>query len=241
MSETPDNFHKFALQSSLFKGHGDWYFCFLKSERIAHVLTVLAKHAPKETTDDFYALRDKAALLPGLIGEVVAETISVQEVLALIFSLITATRLLTTRGGIAADTAAILVDEYQLLAQKFDAGTRLSPFVTASDFAVPLSSAEELAPMAETLSEVRRLEPVLKDKKEEKGHDNSKGQKHRQSIILAFIRTKLSVSIKDICQLPDSEIRACSEKTIQRELTELIRQGLIKKIGERRWSQYTPV
>ena len=38
MSEKEKNFHNFALQSSLFKGHSDWYYCFLKAERIAHVV-----------------------------------------------------------------------------------------------------------------------------------------------------------------------------------------------------------
>jgi DeoR/GlpR family transcriptional regulator of sugar metabolism len=87
---------------------------------------------------------------------------------------------------------------------------------------------------------VHQLQPIIKDKGAEKGQNISKGQQTRQAIILAFIRAKLSVSIKDICQLPDAEIKGCSEKTIQRELADLIRQGLIKKVGERRWSQYVP-
>lgn len=240
MSETPDNFHNFAIKSSLFKGRSDWYFCFLKAERIAHVLVVLTKHAPEDVSDDFYTLREQAAVLPGVIVNMVADTATMQEALALVFSLITQTRLLTTRNGIAQDTGSILINEYQQLAQKLDAGARLSPFVSASDFSIPLSSAETLAPMANALAEVRHLEPVIKDKKQEKGQGVFKGQQTRQAIILAFIREKLSVSIKDICQLPDTEIRGCSEKTIQRELADLIRQGLIRKIGERRWSQYTP-
>ena len=69
----------------------------------------------------------------------------------------------------------------------------------------------------------------------------SREQKNRQDIILAFVRNNKGVSIKDIRQLADPAIRGCSEKTIQRELGELIRRGLIKKVGERRWSQYLPL
>jgi predicted HTH transcriptional regulator len=46
-----------------------------------------------------------------------------------------------------------------------------------------------------------------------------------------------AVSIKDI----RTAITGCSEKTIQRELANLISQGLIKREGERRWSVYKPV
>lgn len=240
MSEISDNFHNFALKSSLFKGRSDWYFCFLKGERIAQVLAVLAKHAPEDVVDDFYTLREQAAALPGVIANMVADIATMQEVLALVFSLITQTRLLATRNGITQETTAILINEYQQLAQKLDAGARLSPFVSVSDFAIPLSSSDTLAPMASALSEVHQLQPIIKDKSAEKGQSISKGQQTRQAIILAFIRAKLSVSIKDICQLPDAEIKGCSEKTIQRELADLIRQGLIKKVGERRWSQYVP-
>ena len=40
--------------------------------------------------------------------------------------------------------------------------------------------------------------------------------------------------IKDIVM----SITGCSEKTIQRELSALVAQGVLKKIGEKRWSRY---
>ena len=60
---------------------------------------------------------------------------------------------------------------------------------------------------------------------------------NRQSIILSLLKKKKELSIKDIAQI----IRDCSEKTIQRELISLIQSGVIKKIGERRWSKYSLV
>jgi hypothetical protein len=45
--------------------------------------------------------------------------------------------------------------------------------------------------------------------------------------------SKKDVSIKDI-----SESFNCSEKTLQRELNELVSKGQIKKIGSKRWSRY---
>ena len=56
----------------------------------------------------------------------------------------------------------------------------------------------------------------------------------RQQIILGIVRELGETSIKDI----SDNIKDCSEKTIQRELNTLIYGGVLKKIGERRWSKY---
>lgn len=57
----------------------------------------------------------------------------------------------------------------------------------------------------------------------------------RQSTIIAILKRKKEVMIKDIMPLIDG----CGEKTIQRELTEMVRLGILKKIGDKRWSRYT--
>jgi hypothetical protein len=43
MSDIKKTFHEIAVESILFKGQYDWYFCFLKSEKIAHVLALLSE------------------------------------------------------------------------------------------------------------------------------------------------------------------------------------------------------
>ena len=58
---------------------------------------------------------------------------------------------------------------------------------------------------------------------------------HRQDAILNILRTQSSVTIKDFAKV----IGDCSEKTIQRELLELVEKGVVKKEGERRWSKYS--
>jgi len=70
------------------------------------------------------------------------------------------------------------------------------------------------------------------------GGGNSNGHKRkdlRKNVVLEFIKGHTDVSIKDI--VPN--INGCSEKTIQRELINLINEKKIKKIGERRWSRYS--
>ena len=58
---------------------------------------------------------------------------------------------------------------------------------------------------------------------------------NRQHIILQLLKKKKEISIKDIAQI----IKDCSEKTIQREVIDLIEKGVLKKTGERRWSKYS--
>ncbi len=57
----------------------------------------------------------------------------------------------------------------------------------------------------------------------------------RQSIILDLLKKDSNLTIKDFVKV----IKNCSEKTIQRELISLVKKGVIKKQGERRWSTYS--
>lgn len=59
----------------------------------------------------------------------------------------------------------------------------------------------------------------------------------RKDTILAVLQKKESATIKDISEV----ISNCSEKTIQRELLSLVREGVLRKSGERRWSTYSLV
>lgn len=57
----------------------------------------------------------------------------------------------------------------------------------------------------------------------------------RQSIIMAILKRKKEIIIKDVSPL----IGGCSEKTIQRELSDMVKTGVLRKIGEKRWSRYS--
>jgi len=59
----------------------------------------------------------------------------------------------------------------------------------------------------------------------------------RQSLIITLLKKKKEVMIKDVSDV----IRDCSEKTIQRELLSLVEQGILSKVGERRWTKYSLV
>ncbi len=56
----------------------------------------------------------------------------------------------------------------------------------------------------------------------------------RQNTIIEYLKGHSWASIKDIAgQIPD-----CSSKTVQRELVELVKTGVLQKTGDRRWSRY---
>lgn len=57
----------------------------------------------------------------------------------------------------------------------------------------------------------------------------------RQSVIIAILKRKKEVTIKDVTPL----ISGCSEKTVQRELLSMVQSGVLKKEGEKRWSRYS--
>jgi len=49
------------------------------------------------------------------------------------------------------------------------------------------------------------------------------------------LKNQSNLTIKDFSKV----ITDCSEKTIQRELLDMVEKGIIKKEGERRWSKYS--
>ena len=65
---------------------------------------------------------------------------------------------------------------------------------------------------------------ALKDKKND-----------RKTVITTLLKKQSNLTIKDFVKV----IHGCSEKTIQRELLELVEEGTVKKEGERRWSTYS--
>ncbi len=56
----------------------------------------------------------------------------------------------------------------------------------------------------------------------------------RLSVIFKHLEDKKFVTARDIA----NSIKSCSEKTIQRELVSLVKEGALRKEGEKRWSKY---
>lgn len=74
------------------------------------------------------------------------------------------------------------------------------------------------------------------------GHDLKKNREikdiksiPRKAVIISIIKKTREVSTSDIKVI----MPGCSDKTIQRDLLALVKEGVLKKIGERRWSRYS--
>ncbi len=65
--------------------------------------------------------------------------------------------------------------------------------------------------------------------------NNNMQRDDRRKIILALVRQKPSLTVKDIAK----SISGYSEKTIQRELLGMVAEGTLIKRGDRRWSTYS--
>ncbi|MES2088043.1 MAG: DeoR family transcriptional regulator [Patescibacteria group bacterium] len=57
----------------------------------------------------------------------------------------------------------------------------------------------------------------------------------RENRIIELLKTRNNLNIKDFSSI----IKGCSDKTIQRDLLKLVSQGVLKKVGDRRWSRYS--
>ena len=251
MPDKSKKFHEFALKSILFKGQHDLYFCYLKSEKIAHVLSVLQSRSVAHDGVQMESVVSSASRLPETIAHFAAGEIELAVVLADLFSLLSAVRLSATQNFIHKENAQLIGDEYEAVAERLTGGGRLSPFVTSEDFLLPpLPEDENRAPFSLGIPQVNTGLHLKDTKGQYKGQQKDppankgplsqsyhKGDSKRSSLILAFVRKHANSSIKDI----SSVVKDCSEKTIQRELSVLIEEGLIEKRGERRWSVYHPL
>ncbi len=223
MPDSSKKFHEFALKSILFKGRSDWYFCYLKTEKIAHVMSVLAGGVGGRLGE----LADRAAEVPQNVAYLAAGEMDAAALLADVFGILSELRVATTNNELNKDAGTLLCKEYEEVAQRLVAGSHPSPFMTTEDFRV--SALPELeAPFERSHVHVKDIKDTSKV--------SNKHQSERMSLILSFIQKTKRASIKDIAAV----VKGCSEKTIQRELGALIEQGLVRKEGERRWSVYLP-
>ena len=76
---------------------------------------------------------------------------------------------------------------------------------------------------------------LLPERVRESGAKQDGGKNDRRTIILALIKQKPNLGVKDFIK----SIPHVSEKTIQRELLAMVAEGVLTKKGERRWSTYS--
>jgi predicted HTH transcriptional regulator len=81
-----------------------------------------------------------------------------------------------------------------------------------------------LSKLPDSAGEPKSKVMIVKDKKDS-----------RKNSIISILKKDSQLTIKDFVKV----INDCSEKTIQRELIDLVEKGIVKRSGERRWSTYS--
>lgn len=132
--------------------------------------------------------------------------------------------------------ASILIDEIEKLRKFIDEHSQeieLPGYILSDSFFQTENPTASLVTRSKPLENSSRtfINPIQnKDKVDIKDKKNN-----RQESILGLLKKDSNLTIKDFAKV----ITDCSEKTIQRELIELVEKGLVKKQGERRWSTYS--
>ena len=90
--------------------------------------------------------------------------------------------------------------------------------------------------LVSSISLVKKTAPPAERFNKEKFNDL---KSQRREEIIKMIKEKKEVSIKDISIALKSLGKDRGEKTLQRELFSMVSHGVLKKVGEKRWSRYS--
>lgn len=139
--------------------------------------------------------------------------------------------LASSTGLISVNNANIIIYELEtivsLIKKSLDEGAVKAGFILSDDF---------FATDHDISSSNRQKSGKRHDLEQNPSLSNIKEKKDdRQSKIISLLKNQSGLTIKDFLKV----IEGCSEKTIQRELSDLVNRGIVKKEGERRWSKYS--
>jgi hypothetical protein len=232
-----------------------------KSSRIASVTFLLADVLDKESP--LHTELQKTAI--GLIRDSAKSAKSIQSRESLVSHLLTLVALLDTSdrsGQLSHMNTETLSDEATALSEfiniiDWHSGRRFTeeslfggevprdvfspePMATASnsykshqrDTLLPHQRQQQQSPDFYASQTQKQNEPKGRVQYKERVQE---AQKDRRATILGLVQKKDRINVKDVSNI----IKDCSEKTIQRELLALVKQGVLKKEGERRWSTYS--
>ncbi|HYF10119.1 MAG TPA: hypothetical protein VD967_00750 [Candidatus Paceibacterota bacterium] len=232
--------------TALFKGNDGLLFAFKKSQKLASAIYLVT---------DFLSLEEKLRqdlreLSVLLIKDILASAASRAVMPATrILEILSLLEVASGARMISPMNAEVLKREYeQVLGAVEGVEMRSAPPVPLSeeflrtDVLPPVPFASPRPPESP-----RGASPSPSPDKEDTAerrafHIGHKGQsapmiKERALSIFELIKkSPQPLSIKDIA----GHIRGVGEKTIQRELSALVAQGVLKREGERRWSRYSP-
>lgn len=230
----------FVLDKSIFSNIFDKdikrVYVYKKAERLAKAIHLVS---PAFRTSP--ALRDRidrvavglvdAAILPPALAKdgLSRELLALSSVLSI------------ARSGhlLSAMNADLIAREAQLLLQEVAGYEEPRLFLEEAPTLAELARSSTRASGAEARHERRLPSTPTTSQEPQESKGQNKGQDtpakgSRRDAILSVLSTKGPSYIKDISLV----VREVSEKTIQRELAQLVAEGQVVRSGERRWTTY---
>ena len=92
--------------------------------------------------------------------------------------------------------------------------------------------------LMKALNEVRMPNNISTLNTKDNKTDFNELKKQRRDEIVKIIKEKNGATITDIKNSAKGVLLSCGEKTLQRELISMVHNGVLYKIGEKRWSRY---
>ncbi len=244
-----NNDHKNLIDIGFFKNGDHFVFALKKSERIVQALYLVTQHI-KDTDPIKLEIREYAISLVGASFSL--NSIEPEDQNALLVSFFAYLLKISSLLHIAFGARLINISHNQILQNEIDmlisyvknsvfkdnfhAGFILSKDFFATDNAIDKSAESNKGQRDRLLIKKTRIEAENAQIPKENGQNSLQDKKiSRQESIINYLKKESKVTIKDFLKV----IHNCSEKTIQRELIELVNKGIIKKEGERRWSRYS--
>jgi hypothetical protein len=233
-------------QIGFFSGDDHFVFIFKKTEKIVAAI-YLVTNLIKDTEPMKWELRELAVeLLSASLAlnrsDSVDKNASVQSILSATLELVTDIGVSRLSGLISEMNASILSREIEIIADALRervvrdtarAGYVLSDSFFKTDESLPTpesSKSDQSGGSADKRHDKHNDRNNLVNKQTVKDKKGS-----RQAAILSLLGKKSGLTIKDFTNV----VPGVSEKTIQRELTELVEKGVVTKEGDRRWSKYS--
>jgi predicted transcriptional regulator len=220
-----------------------------RTERIIAALYILTKNVPYEEpirmvirSNGHKLLNVILKLKSGFNSESNAVIISVSTICVEMISLI---RILFVDGYISKRNAEILIRAVEdLLHFVLDASKSITSEESSfsnSDFSpsrnnIEYGQAVNSSGLKTRISSSDNIDNLKSSKKGGKQSlKRSSNREERKVLIIDTLRNGGKLGIKDI----SLQVVGFSEKTVQRELNRLVKEGLILKEGEKRWSKYS--
>ncbi len=211
----------------------DYYkYIFKKTERIVSVVFYITQNLPQGERNkshiediELKAREVHNAILSSLEARAHVAEDSIREAAHAVITMESKLRVAQAMGLLSNEVLGVLVGEIDAVLRGMNKYLQNeSVILSEPELSAKKSSAQKRS--GQSQSSTRNVLPQTEVTAAQKDT--------RQARILTVIEARGEASIKDIVEV----INDVSEKTIQRELSAMIEDNLVKRQGERRWSKY---